>query len=469
LYAYKCKLSIEEERMSWVPRLERNGEPLYRAIVSSLASDVASGRIKPGARLPTQRDLAKRLGVNLTTVTRAFTEARRLGLVSSSAGRGTFVRTRGGQVNEGSTVIDLSANVPPQMGDTGLSDALSAALSSFSRDRGALAASLEYGTSGGANVDREAGAAWLALRGLAVPAARVTVTAGAQQALLLALMSLTSPGDLILVEELTYPGFKSLAESLRLRIEGIATDSEGVEPDAFRRACRRRPKMLFCCPTLQNPTASIMSLGRRKEIIAVARELGVIVLEDDVYGPLPTRTPSPIAALAPDITVYVTSMSKCVAPGLRVGYMVAPEAEERRIAAELRGTTWMTTPLTCRIAARWIADGTAASAVVAIRKELEVRQAIAARCLAGADLAAHHESPHLWLRLPAGKSRVEYVERVRRLGVVVAASDAFSATSAPDAVRVCLGAAPDRETLTRALEILAATLNESSALGRPLV
>ena len=452
---------------SWAPEIRQRKGPRYLAIAEALADDAGAGRLPPGTRLPTHRELADRLGLTVGTVTRAYAEAARRNLVSGEVGRGTFVRAPASRFVGASRtepgLIDLSANHPPNNPGGGESGALVRALAALSRRRD-LAGLLDYPPPGGAREHRAAGAEWIRRSGLEAKAERVLVSSGNQHGMTAVFAALLSPGDLVLTEALTYPGLKNLAGLLSLRLQGVALDEQGMRPDALAAACRARTaKALYCVPTLQNPTTSIMSEERRRQIAAVAREHGVLIVEDDVHGRIPERAPRPLAAFAPEASVYLTGTSKVLAPGLRVGFIAAPDGMVDRIAAAIRGTTWMAAPLMAEIAATWIKDGTAEKILKRKRREAASRQQLAGRILGRFAGRAHAASYHFWLALPGPWSGEAFAEAARRRGVGVTPASAFAVgrSGVPDAVRVCLGAARDRAELERGLRVLADLLAAS--------
>ena len=228
----------------WVPELASRSGPRYRAIADSLGHDIAAGRLPPGTRLPTHRWLADRLGVTVGTVTRAYAEAARRGLLSGEVGRGTFVRRAaevGGDdpIVEGAS-LDLAHNHPPMPALGPFGDVLQRTLAVLSA-RPDLSALLGYPTDGGRLTYREAGAAWIERSGLRADPESVLVCAGSQHALTTVLATLLQPGDVLLTEALTYPGLQALANLLHVRLEGLALDRDGLRPDALEEACRRNP------------------------------------------------------------------------------------------------------------------------------------------------------------------------------------------------------------------------------------
>jgi DNA-binding transcriptional MocR family regulator len=273
-------------------------------------------------------------------------------------------------------------------------------------------------------------------------------------------------GDLVLTEALTYPGFRALAGQLGIKLKGLAMDSEGILPEALDEACRSHtsasmPKALYCIPTIQNPTTATMSLSRRNAIAEIARRHQLPIFEDDAYGKLPEAALPPLASMVPELAYYVSTLSKCIAPALRLAYLVVPgTSQAARLTAAIRATTMMPSPLSSAIVTHWIGEGTAGKITAAIRRESATRQKIAATILKGMDCAAHPEGHHLWLRLPPGWSGAEFANQARRwkLGAVPRSAFAVASGEPEDAVRIALGAASDRDQLAGALQLAADAL-----------
>jgi DNA-binding transcriptional MocR family regulator len=457
---------MQKDRETWLPELADGGRPAYLAIVDSIAAGIRSGRLLPGERLPAQRALAGQLDLDYTTVARAYGEARRRGLIDSTVGRGTFVRAQGGEPPRSDGVaapVDLTMNLPPEPDDAALLERMRRGIGHL-QELGDLRALLRYQEFGGSPNDREAGIRWLTPRIAGLTPERVLVCPGAQSAILAMLATLARPGDVICTEALTYPGFRAQAAFCGVTLVGLPFDSDGIDPDAFDAACRaHRPKALYCNPTLQNPTTTTISTARRHALVAIARRHGVAIIEDDAYGHLPRNSPPPFAALAPEITSYVSGLAKCVASGLRIAYIVSPDARHSaRLAATLHATTVMAAPLMAALATRWIADGTADAALTAIRREAMARQQLASELLKPSWVLTQPEALHLWLRLPEPWSRVVLMQHLRSCGIGVVVSDAFTVSGPPpEAVRICLGGPARRADIKRALGILADALDRS--------
>jgi DNA-binding transcriptional MocR family regulator len=451
----------------WAPDLRTRSGPRYLAIADALAADVAAGRLRPGGQLPTHRDLAERLGVTVGTVSRAYAEAAHRGLVSGEVGRGSFVRNETPEfgvpaAGAAQGLVDLSVNHPPTTKDEARGEVLARTLAALAR-RSDLSGLLNYPPEAGAPAHRAAGAAWIARSGLKASPENVLVSSGSQHGMTAVFAALLRPGDLVLTEALTYPGMKALAALLHLRLLGVSMDENGLRPDAFEAACRSGPKALYCVPTLHNPTTAVMPEARRREIAAIARAHGVAIVEDDVHGRLHEDPPPPIAAFAPELTVYLTGTAKSVAPGLRIGFMLAPGPMVPRIAAGIRATTWMAAPLMAEIVSQWIRDGTADRIVKRKRQEAAARQRLAESVLGRFASRSNRAAYHLWLPLPDPWRSETFAEEARRRGVAVTAAQTFMVgrVATPHAVRVCLGAPADPQQLEKGLRILAGILEAS--------
>jgi len=457
---------------SWSPVIDPAARPLYAAVADAIAADVESGRLKIGARLPPQRTLAARLGCDFTTITKAYGEAERRGLTYGRVGQGTFVRDPAlRQPILAAGLIDMSMNAPPRFDQPALADRM---WRSAERVRGKAGADifLRYSTPQGVAEARAAGAHWLRRRLPDVAAEQITLFPGAQSILFAILSVLAKPGEVICAEALAYPGLRALAAFAGVQLHPIAMDDDGMDPDALAAACRmHRPTAVCVNPTLHNPTTVTMSLARRQALIAVARTHGVTIIEDDAYGLLPSRSPPPIAALAPDITLHISSLAKCVSPSLRVAYLATPDqALAAQVEVALRASVLSASPFTAAIATRWIEDGVADAVLEQIRAESVARQALASQILPAGAFKAHPEGFHLWLSLPEPWTRAAFTARLRAQGVGVVASDAFSiGTPAPEAVRIGLGATADRDETAHALTLIRDTLSDYPAPSAAIV
>lgn len=471
---------------AWQPDLSDAAGPKYRVIADTIAADIVNGRLKAGDRLPPQRDLAWKLGVTVGTVSRAYQEAERRGLVGGEVGRGTYVRgqqapreTFGvekatiygshhqiGAHNEGPIDLKLIVPVSPERGD-----ALRKVLREMA-DAPDVTDLMNYGPESGLARHRNAAAQWLARVGLTPAADDMYITNGAMHAVMLAAMALSRPGDSVAVEALTYPGFRYLAEQSQLRMRPLAMDEDGILPGAFEAACREeRLSFLYTIPTLQNPTARVMPAARREAIAEIAARYGVPVIEDDVYGFLPAERPAPIAELIPDLGFYCMGGAKTLAAGLRVGFLRAPRRWREGVLAGMRISTWMASTLGIEAVSRWIADGTAERLTEWHREQAAARQRQAMEILGDFEISTHPNGYHLWMQLPPGMRSDEVVLAAERRGVLVTGAEHFVAGrgTVPRAIRVCLAAEGDPARLRHGLETVADVLCHPAAISEGII
>ncbi len=279
-----------------------------------------------------------------------------------------------------------------------------------------------------------------------------------------ALAALTRPGDTLLTEALTYPGLRVLAQRFQLRMQGVAMDVQGLVPEALEAACKGGgARLLYCQPTGHNPTGTVVPVERRERIAEVARRHGLLVLEDDAYGLLPAERPPPLATFLPEASYFIAGVSKLLTPGLRIGYLVAPQrARGERLAEEVGLASLMTTPLMAEVLSRWVEDGTADALVVRQRQEVEARLALAREVLGtGALKGPRVPLYHLWLGLPEGRRSEDFAAQAKRHGVSVTPAGLFTTGPGPvpPAVRVCLGTPRTRAQLERGLRRLREVLD----------
>ena len=441
----------------WVPDISKANQPTYLAIAEAIGEAVRLGQLRPGDVLPTHRLLADLMGVNVSTVTRAYREAGRRRLVGGEVGRGTFVlgvaseaalfalqhRPEGG-------VIDLSLNMPPlARRDHDLAKALAG------MDPTQAARYLHYPSPDEVLVHRQAAQGWLKRRAIEADPAGIVVCAGAQHAMDTAISFFQEQEELA-CEALVYPGLKAAARHWQRRLHPLAMDGEGLLPEALEAACRSGLRLAVVSPTLHNPTTATMGLERRRRIVEIARKWDATLVEEDVYGLLPEQPLPPLVSLAPERVLYLTGLSKTVAPGLRIGYLVLPARLRERMREAEHHTTWYVSALTMALATRWLNDGTAWRRLLAQRRELAARHSLCREHLTGFNWRGEPHCPHVWLPAPPGGSAA-FARRALAAGVVVVPSSVLAAGRqwAADGVRISIGSAPDRRTLAEGLSRLA--------------
>ncbi|WP_085579887.1 MULTISPECIES: PLP-dependent aminotransferase family protein [unclassified Pseudomonas] len=416
----------------------------YKSLVDLYAADIRAGRLAPGTRLPTHRQLAAREGLALVTASRVYAELEAMGLVSGETGRGTFVRETSLSPGQGIDqkdvavgMIDLNFNYPSLPGQD---DLLRTALRQLALS-GDLEALLRYQPHAGRQHERASVARHLRSRGLAVEAGQVLIVNGAQQGLAVTLMALLKPGDVIAADALTYSGFKVLAEALHLEVVAIPVTAQGPDLAALDALCRSRPvRAVYCMPTLHNPLGWVLPQGPREQLAAIARRHDLTLIEDAAYAFLADSPPPPLAVLAPERTVYVSGLSKNIATGLRVGYIVAPPATVPALERIIRATTWNTPGVMTAIACGWLDDGTVERLEEEKRQDARARQALAVKVLEGLPVVGHPSSYFLWLPLPEDARADQVVAELMRGQVSVTTAEPFTVSAhVPHAIRLALG------------------------------
>jgi len=440
----------------WVPDIAGAVGPKYKAVTAAISAAVARGELRHGDRLPPQRDLAVKLGIDLTTVTKAYDLARQRGLIVARGRAGSFISedVRTGEVATAAQ-SDIAMNSPPIPIESRLTDAMAAALGTLARADGL--ARLHYQRPGGAAADRESGAELLGRAGLSSSVEQIVVTAGGQNGLHAVASTMLKRGDRVACGRFVYPGFAAIARRMGIALVPLPE----ITADALKAVHAAAPlRALYVVPTNDNPTTATLAVKARRDIAEWAQEAGVQIIEDDAYGLLPDTPIPAIASFAPAISWYVSSMAKIISPSLRVGFVRAPGvAEAMQIAACQHESAVMAPPLNVAMVSLWLADGTFDTLVDAVRKEAIWRQKLAHSVLGDGRHAAHPQGYHLWLPL-ADDSHPDVLAAALALdGLSAVPSDRFAATpDAPKALRISLGGTIDRRGLSRALHRLAAQL-----------
>lgn len=441
----------------WTPTLPDSEQPRYLALVDAIAQAIECGELGVGARLPPQRRLAWALGLNPSTTQQAYREAAARHLVAGEVGRGTYVlagskeatlfrlKQRGAQ----STVIDLSTNVPVVDPD---SDATAQALRCLLA--GGQVPHLEHYL--GAEqllLGRVHGAAWLNRRGLQLDAQQLLLCGGAQQGLFSLLLSFCQPGEAVLVEALSAPGIKAACRQLRLPLHGVMLDEQGILAEDLDRVARASgARVVVLTPTLHNPTGACMGPARQAAVAEVVRRLDLLVIEDDVYGALTGRPP--LFARLGGRGLLLSSLSKTVAAGLRLGWIAGDAHLLEQVDPYAQATHWPVSPLNLQIACDWIEGGTADRRLAWQREEVMQRWRLARKILGSALVGLDEPSPHVWVR--GHCSGAELAQRCRAEGVEVVPAQVFAVKQGDiPAIRVSLSAAPGRAALKQALERVA--------------
>lgn len=453
----------------WIPSKLRDDLPPYMAVLAAIEDGLESGELAPGTKLAPHRTLAAKLGFSISTVGKAYREAAARGYISGHTGQGTFAlsATTGAAAPSGesagsSDLVNLGGNFPPAVGQD---DAVSRAVREICRDP-AFGDLLNFGPHQGIKRHCEILRQFLTGLGGVASAQNIVVTNGAQHGLDIALQVLASNGAPVLVEQLTYVGFKALMSARDHKMIPVEMDAEGLIPDALEREMvTTGARILYAAPTLQSPTARTMSPARRREIAAILRRQDGYLIEDDTFGFL-AEGMTPIAAIVPERTIYIMSFAKILGVGLRVGAAVFPAGLVDRANLAVRATAWITAPLLVEIVAWLIQSGAMTSIIDAIRLESAERQAIFRNAF-GDSVRLHERSGegaafHAWLPLPGHWQLQDfYYAALNKRILVTTPGTAIVDGAVENGVRLCLGGQTTRSDLARALRELSDILTSS--------
>ncbi|NUB15436.1 aminotransferase class I/II-fold pyridoxal phosphate-dependent enzyme [Azospirillum brasilense] len=436
--------------------------PIYVRIATALPAQVASGQLSPGQALPSHRELARSLDVNLTTITKAFNLLKKRGVISAEAGRGTAVRGR--DLNHAAPSYD-QPRLPPaidlsvhKLSVPGYQDFIGSLLRQIASRPDDLARLQEYHSAFGSNHNRRLAVEWLLSWGVSATPNQVAVTAGAQHAILVVLASVLTAGDSILVPRLVYQGVKAAAQVLGLGLIPVDTDEHGMIPDSLARLVGDpRVKAIFLVPTLANPTTVTMPLDRRQAIVDIARRNSLLIVEDDLFRPLASNQLPSLWSLYPEGCFHISSLSKVIAPGNRCGFLAFPERYGPAIASALRGSIWMTDVISLTLVQSLLEQKKHLEFVGTLRQQLTTRHSLALTHFGNALAKSDPESLFLWLDLDSGQDSTAIAEMLYERGIGVVSSDVFmiGKTKPNNGIRIYKGSARSDTEWDIALSLIA--------------
>ena len=442
----------------------------YHEIADAIIADIRAGRLRPGDRLPPQREFARSRGIAASTAQRVYAELGRRGVVSGEVGRGTFVRlappsARPPLAEPSSLRVDLDLNFPilPEQ-DALLSSSLAELMQRPNEWRTAFGPAAVGGTP---TLQRVAAAFFSSHGGL--PSTDCMLFAGSgKQAIAAAVAATVDRGQSLGVETLTYPFIKTIAQQLGVRLVSLPLDGEGITPAALADAHRNLGVgAVYLQPTLHNPLGITMSPARRAQLADIVSTYGMVAIEDAVYAFLNPDVNS-LRELAPEQVVLVDSLSKRLAPGLTLGVITAPRRLREKLERAILTGACVAPSLAQAACARWMADGTAAKILDAKRLDAAARQKLAHQWLGRFDLRADHRAFHCWLPLPESWRADAFVAAAARRNIAITPASAFAVAPGhvPNAVRLALSA-PPMDVLSDALELLVAILEGGSDAPLP--
>ncbi len=454
----------------WDLRIIDTDKSLYIAIAEAIERDIRAGILKAGEKLPAQRELAKKVGVNVTTITRAYNEAEKRGLVASTVGSGTYISSDLGinsaLVNtekDDKRLIEMGLVLPVYSMEPDLSPIIEKVL-----HKNDLKEFMAYTPPQGLYRHRLTGSEWIRRYGIDAQPENIIVTAGAQHALNCIFSSVFQPGDRIAVDCLTYPGVKTAARLCGIQLEAVDMDDEGMTPQGLAAVCNRYDiKGVYTVSTMQNPTNASMSDRRRASIVEIIRQNQLILIEDDLYRFLSSEREGSLTALIPEQSIYISGISKAFYAGLRICFVAVPGKYYSRISQAVVDTIWMAPALNAEIACECIVSGAADEIISLKRIEIQRRA-----CLLKSKLSDYYfrympDSMFAWLKLPDYWSSNEFEKTAIDNGVNVVSSDKFSIGGIvpPGFIRVSLSGADSIAKFEQGIDILLKILNREIGMA----
>jgi DNA-binding transcriptional MocR family regulator len=447
----------------WDLRVIDTDKSLYIAVADAIERDIRAGILKAGEKLPPQRDLAKKVGVNVTTITRAYKDAEKRGLVSSIVGSGTYVSSDLGfhaalvNTDKGSDQrIEMGLVLPLYAAEPDITPVIRRVLHKINVNE-----LMGYTPAQGMLRHRQAGSLWMKRFGIEADTENIIVTAGAQHALNCILSSVFQPGDRIAVDYLTYPGIKTAAKICGIHLEAVTMDAEGMTPQGLEAVCSRHDiKGVYTVSTMQNPTNAVMSERRCEAVTQIIKDRGLILIEDDLYRFVSSEDAGALTRRLPEQSIYIAGTSKAFFAGLRVSFVAAPVRFCNRIAQAVVDTLWMAPALNAEIACECITSGLTEEIIAAKRQELRRRVRRLEEVLSVYEYRYVQDSMFVWLKLPDERRSGEFEKTAADNGLNLVAADRFSVGSwaPPNFVRISLSGAETMEEFERGLEILSKML-----------
>ncbi|NPV69369.1 MAG: PLP-dependent aminotransferase family protein [Firmicutes bacterium] len=482
--------------------------PVYRQIADQIRDLILSGEFGPGRRLPAERKLAESLGVNRSTIINAYGELQASGLVESRFGRGTTVlaaplgsppagdrqaaplpwrqffgetagRTREPLLRDlmelagREDIISFAAGIPAP--ETYPLDAFREIQDQVLRDHGRAA--LQHSPTEGHLPLRETICQIMHARGVNCSPDEILVLSGSQQGLDLAARVFVDQGDVVLVEEPSFFCAVQVFQTSGARVIGVPLDEGGVRLDVLETLLSRyQPKFVYTLPTFQNPSGVTMSLERRLALLELAYRYQVPVLEDDPYGELRYEGKFVPALKALDrngYVIYLSTFSKVLFPGLRVGWMVAPRPVARQFALARQLVDLHSNTL-----AQWLIDGFFRRGlfdvhIAGVRRENERRRntmqlALGRKAPPGFRFNRPEGGLYLWCTLPSGMNGSRLLAHATEHGVTFVPGEPFYAGGqGQDHIRLNYSYLPP-DRIEEGVARLVTVIRESTSHGREM-
>ncbi len=450
--------SFENYPMSWKPDIANMKPPLYKSLASSLEEDILNGLLKPGDKLPPQRELADFLDINLSTITRAFKICELKGLISGHTGRGTYISSDAHISSKllcsefNSSCIDMGAAYPIYNQNKYVVDFMKKLLKKTSADT-----ILKYTEPCGMLSHRITAQKYLKNFNIDASPENIMISSGSQNALAIILTSLFNCGDKIATDPLTYPALKTLANSLGILLIPIPFINDKMDLKALDSLCKNENiKGIYLIPELNNPTTHSLTLSEKKNIAQIIKKNSLIFIEDGMYSFIASQDSIPITSLIPEQSLYICSVSKSICAGLRIGFMVVPQKFRNIIEEGIYNINLVTSPFNAEVVCQMIETGLAYKIIDERKKMTLQRNKIVDEILFNHTVLGNKYSPFRWLILPNNINSKDFEDTASKNGVKVYCASRFAVGNSTfdPAVRLSICSPQSIDELKKGLYIL---------------
>ena len=455
--------SFDNYPMSWKPNTKDLTPPLYKSLAQLLENDIQNGTLNPGDKLPPQRELADFLDLNLSTITRAFKICELKGLISGTTGKGTYISSDVqtsplllSTLNE--DYIDMGAAFPLYEQNKYIIDLIKKLIKKTNIEN-----FLQYSPPIGLLSHRKTACKYLRKFNINATPENIMITSGSQNALSIILMSLFASGDKIGTDPLTYPAFKSLANMLGIRLFPLPINNTSVTYENLDTICKNENiKGLYLIPEMHNPTTYSMSKNQKEKLSKIIKNNNLLLIEDGIYSYLSDSNNIPLSAMAPNHSLYISSLSKSLCAGLRVSFMVVPNKYKSKIEQGIYNVNVTTSSFNVEIACQAI-ETQLSDKIISERKKLTLeRNTIVNRILKNRTVYGNDYSLFRWLVLPKHICGSKFEIRALEKGVQVFCADRFVVGNSKfePAARLSVCSPKNNEELEHALIIIDNIINE---------
>lgn len=419
-------------KLSWSPQIDHSVHALYKELARCLKRDIVNGKLKPGTRLPPQRDLADYLGINVSTVSKAFKLCELKGLLTATVGNGTFIAysaltdKKFTSTHHEEGMIDMSSAVPDTSANTILLSLMQEMLQAEN-----AAELFNFNGSAVCEWQQDAAAALMKMCGHSANRGNILFANGAQNALVACFAALFSHGHSIAVENHTYQGAKFAATLFGIKLVPIKSTEDGMDPYDLEKKCQSsRIHGIYLVSACHNPTTSTMPGDKREYIAAIARKYDCILIEDGTFHLMYPHLKA-TADFAPERSLYITTLSKVIAPGLRAACISAPESQIGFLSTALATMNIGVTPAIAELAARVVFSDRLKEIITAHKRAISARSAIVSQYLPGENYRGNEYDIYKWVFLPPEIQPMEFEKRAHDIGIKVTAAERFAVGNTP--------------------------------------